>query len=64
MKRRELETHLRGAGCVLLREGANHSIWHNPDTGRKEVLPRHAEIKRGLARAICRNLGVAIPKGA
>lgn len=64
MKRRELVSHLQQQGCQLLREGSNHSIWTNPATGRKEAVPRHQEIKRHLARSICRNLSVQIPKGA
>jgi mRNA interferase HicA len=64
MKRRELVSHLQQHGCQLLREGSSHSIWTNPATGRKEALPRHQEIKRHLARSICRNLSVEIPKGA
>ena len=64
MKRRELLAHLQQHGCILLREGASHSIWHNPQTLRREAIPRHNEIKRGLAWTICRNLSVPIPKGA
>jgi len=64
MKRRELLAHLQAEGCQLLREGGNHSIWTNPSTGRKEAVPRHGEIKRHLARVICRNLSITIPKGA
>ena len=44
MKRRELEQHLREHGCQFLREGAAHSIWVNPQTGRKEAVPRHNEM--------------------
>jgi mRNA interferase HicA len=40
MKRRELLAHMQAHGCQLLREGANHSIWVNPATGRKESIPR------------------------
>ncbi|MDO8545167.1 MAG: type II toxin-antitoxin system HicA family toxin [Opitutaceae bacterium] len=64
MKRRELLAHMQAHGCQFLREGANHSIWVNPLTGRKEAVPRHSEIKRHLARSICRNLAIAVPKGA
>jgi mRNA interferase HicA len=63
MKRRELLVHLQQHGCVLIREGGRHSIWSNPQTGRKEAIPRHSEIKRGLARSICRNLSVPAPPG-
>ena len=64
MKRRELVRHLEAGGCVLLREGASHSIYANPATGARETVPRHAEVKRHLARSICRKLGVEVPKGA
>ncbi len=46
-----------------VREGASHSIWSNPQTGRKEGVPRHNEIKKFLARSICRNLSVPVPPG-
>jgi predicted RNA binding protein YcfA (HicA-like mRNA interferase family) len=45
------------------REGGSHSIWSNPHTGRKESIPRHNEIKKHLARSICRNLSVPVPPG-
>ena len=48
---------------MLVREGGSHSIWSNPQTGRKEAIPRHNEIKKGLARSICRNLSVPVPPG-
>jgi len=64
MKRRELISHLQQHGCALVREGSGHSLWTNPVTKRKEAVPRHTEIKRHLARSICRNLSVEIPKGA
>ena len=64
MKRRELIRHIEGKGCQLLREGANHSIYTNPANGVREAVPRHTEIKRHLARSICRRLGVEVPKGA
>jgi len=64
MKRRELISHRQQHGCQLLREGGSHSVWINPTTGRKETVPRHREVKRHLARSICRNLSVEVPKGA
>jgi mRNA interferase HicA len=63
MKRQALLGHLRAHGCVLVREGGRQSIWTNPKTGRKEAIPRHNEIKKGLARSICRNLSVPVPPG-
>ncbi len=63
MKRRALLGHLQEQGCVLIREGGDHSIWSNPQTGRKEAIPRHNAIKKYLARSICRNLSVPVPTG-
>ncbi len=63
MKRRALLSHLQEYGCLAVREGGNHSIWSNPQTGRKEAIPRHKEIKKFLAHSICRNLSVPVPPG-
>jgi len=63
MKRRALPGHLQEHGCVPHREGGSHSIWINPQIGRKEAIPRHSESKKFLARSICRNLSVTIPPG-
>lgn len=57
-KSRDLERHLRPHGCAWLREGAEHSIWHNPATGLRTSVPRHNEIPRTTARAICSQLGI------
>ena len=61
MKRRDLVRHLRLHGCVLAREGAEHSIWENPATGHRSAVPRHREVLDITARAICRQLGVPDP---
>ena len=63
MKRSALLRHLQAHGCMALREGGNHSIWINPHSHRKEAIPRHNEIKKHLARSICRNLSVPEPSG-
>ena len=63
MKRRALLAHLQNQGCVSVREGGSHSIWSNPQTGRKEAIPRHSDIKKHLARSICRHLSVPVPPG-
>jgi mRNA interferase HicA len=63
MKRADLERHLRQSGCGFEREGANHTIWRNPVTGRKAQVPRHGEIKFPTARSICERLGIPILPG-
>ncbi len=64
MKRRELLRHLQAHGCRFYREGSDHSVWWNPQTHRKEAVPRHTEIGRILSRKICRGLSVPEPSGS
>ena len=45
MKRRALLGHLQEHGCVSHREGGSHSIWINPQTGRKEAFPGTTKSK-------------------
>lgn len=52
MKRIDLVKRLQGSGCVLLRSGANHDIYLNPRTNKKQPVPRHREIDEHLARHI------------
>lgn len=61
MKRVDLVRHLEGHGCVLLREGANHSIYINRASKKSSSVPRHREINDFLARKICRDLDVPTP---
>ena len=37
-------------GCVLRREGKEHSLWENPQTGHAEAIPRHSQIANLLAQ--------------
>jgi predicted RNA binding protein YcfA (HicA-like mRNA interferase family) len=64
VKRRELIRYIEARGCRLHREGGNHTVYINPATGAREMIPRHSEVKRHLARSICVRLGVEAPKGA
>ena len=61
MKRRDLIAHQTAHGCRLLREGGRHSYWCNADNTRRTAVPRHNEIKRFTANAICRDLGIPRP---
>ena len=56
MKRRDLVAELQQAGCVLLRNGAKHDIYHNPKNGKSEPVPRHREINEFLAKKILKSL--------
>ncbi|WP_269542780.1 type II toxin-antitoxin system HicA family toxin [Cerasicoccus fimbriatus] len=56
MKRRELIAILAKSSCVLLRHGAKHDIYHNPESGKTEPVPRHREINERLAKKIIKSL--------
>jgi predicted RNA binding protein YcfA (HicA-like mRNA interferase family) len=56
MKRRDLISRLEMNKCVLLRNGAKHDIYHNPQSGATEPVPRHREINERLAQKILKNL--------
>jgi predicted RNA binding protein YcfA (HicA-like mRNA interferase family) len=52
MKRIDLIRDIEKNGCVFVRSGANHDIYLNPRTGKKQPIPRHREIDESLARHI------------
>ena len=56
MKRRDLITDIERGGCILLRHGAKHDIYHQPKTGKSEPVPRHREINEYLAKKILKAL--------
>ena len=58
IRRRDLERHLFRRGCALIREGARHSVWTDRTGERHATIPRHRDIPRTTARAICDQLGV------
>ena len=62
MKRRDLERHLRSHGARLLREGGNHGFW-GLDPERSTAVPPRRESAYGLARKICKDLGIPSPPG-
>jgi mRNA interferase HicA len=58
MKWSKLVQQLLQSGCVLLHHGSRHDIYMNSATGRKQPVPRHAEIDDALARHIKNYLGL------
>ena len=54
----DLERGKPRVGRALVREGGRHTVWENPATERRSTVPRHRELPRGTARAICDQLGV------
>ena len=61
MKRGDVIRHLEGQGCHWVREGRKHTVYRNAANGRQSTVPRHAEIKNGLVRKICRDLEIPSP---
>ena len=61
MKRADLIRHLEQHGCILFREGGNHSIYVNRRARKSSSVPRHREINEFLARKICRDLEIPMP---
>ena len=61
MQRRESIRHLVSHGCVLLREGAKHSVYYNSNAQRTSTVPRHREVKNPTAIRICKDLGIPDP---
>jgi hypothetical protein len=58
MKRGDLIKHLDKNGCILLREGSNHSIYINEFNKKQSAIGRHKELDNLLCRKICKQLGV------
>ena len=58
MKRLELLKYIQSKGCVILREGGNHTALFNPANRKQTVLGRHREIDDLMARIICRQLEI------
>lgn len=56
MKRRDLIVLLERMGCVLIRNGAKYDIYHNPNNGKTEPVPRHRDINERLAQKIIKSL--------
>jgi len=61
MKRKDLIKHLEKQGCVLLREGSNHSVYINRAKRKASTVPRHKEINDFLAKKICKDLEITPP---
>jgi len=56
MKRKALIKPITSKGCVFIRHGANHDLYKNPKTGKKQPIPRHDEIDHYLAKHIIKEL--------
>jgi mRNA interferase HicA len=57
MKRVDLIKKIERLGCVLIRHGAKHDWYQNPDTKISQPVPRNREITESLAKYIIKKLG-------
>ena len=55
-----MEKELRKLRCSIVRQGANHTIWYSPVTGRSFPVSRHKteEIPAGTLKAIKQDAGL------
>jgi len=60
VKYSELERELVKAGCLVTREGANHSLWYSEKTGKTFPVSRHKtqEVPIGTLKSIKRDAGL------
>jgi mRNA interferase HicA len=58
MKRTEFLKHLASHHCILIREGANHSIFLNPVNRKQATVGRHQELSNLLCKKICKQLDI------
>lgn len=56
----ELEKELRKIKCRIVREGANHTMWYSPLTGRTFPVSRHKteEVPAGTLKSIKQDAGL------
>lgn len=62
MKRREVETALRKAGCVMLSDKGSHTKYGCPCGHHTTAVPRHKDITAGVVGSIGRQLA-CLPEG-
>jgi predicted RNA binding protein YcfA (HicA-like mRNA interferase family) len=55
VKRRDLIKRLEEMGCILVRHGAAHDWYTNPNTKQSQPVPRHTEINENLAKSIIKS---------
>ena len=60
MKYSELEKQLKEIGCYVYKEGASHTLWYSPVTGKKFPVGRHKgqDVKKGTLESIKRDAGL------
>jgi len=58
MKRQQFLKHLQKHNCILLREGANHSIYMNQKNQKQSSVSRQRELSNLMCNKICKQLEI------
>jgi hypothetical protein len=58
VKRNHFIKHLEKNNCQLHGHGSKHDIFLNTITKKKTTVPRHTQIDKLLAKAICKQLEI------
>ncbi|MDQ1265454.1 MAG: mRNA interferase HicA [Bacteroidota bacterium] len=61
MKRKDFIKFLNNNNCLIIREGAKHSIFKNNFNEFKAAVPRHSELKYNTCKEICKQLEIKSP---
>jgi hypothetical protein len=60
MKRKAFLKYLKENDCILVREGANHSLYMNRINGKKSTVARHSELSDLMCKIICKQLEIPL----
>jgi mRNA interferase HicA len=58
MKRNAFLKYLKANDCILVREGANHSLYMNTKNGKKSTVDRHSDLSNLMCKIICKQLEI------
>ncbi len=58
MKRQQFLKYLQKHNCILLREGANHSIYMNQKNQKQSSVSRQRELSNLMCNKICKQLEI------
>jgi mRNA interferase HicA len=61
MRLLDFQKHLKKYECTIVREGGNHTIYHNSLNRKNVPVHRHREIKNQLVKKICKQLEIPSP---
>jgi hypothetical protein len=62
MKSDDLPRYLIDNGCILEREGKNHTLFYNQDTNKSATVPRHKEVNTFTQKLFVKTLALRLYK--